>query len=186
MPYLLEGVLMEQEGIPASIIDSAAKQFGMPMGPLELGDSVGLDVCLYVGKILAGDDTSTVPHRLEKLVKDGKLGKKTGQGYYRWDKGKAIYGKSHDGEFNHQEIQNRLMLKYLNESVACLREEVIADRDQLDAAMIFGTGFAPFRGGPMHYISVTGATRLRSTMRELSEKYGDRFKADVGWSLVEE
>ncbi len=185
MPYLLEGVLMEQEGIPASIIDQAAKQFGMPMGPLELGDSVGLDVCLYVGKILAGDDATAVPHRLEKLVNAGNLGKKSGQGYYRWVKGKPVSGNNNIGEFDIQEIQDRLMLKYLNESVSCLREQVIADGDQLDAAMIFGTGFAPFRGGPLHYINVTGAADLRSTMVKLSEKYGDRFKPDEGWDLIE-
>lgn len=184
MPYLLEGVLMEQEGIPASAIDRAAKDFGMPMGPLELGDSVGLDVCLYVGKILAGDDSNAVPSSLENLVNTGRLGKKTGQGYYVWKKGKPVSGKGETGDYDVQEIQDRLMLKYLNEAVSCLREGVIEDRDQLDAAMIFGTGFAPFRGGPLHYIERISAQHCLTRMKALEARYGDRFMPDVGWEQL--
>ena len=73
------------------------------------------------------------------------------------------------------------MLRLINEAVACLREGVVEDKDLLDAGIIFGTGFAPFRGGPMHHMSLMGESTLYKRLVELEEKYGPRFKPDAGW-----
>jgi 3-hydroxyacyl-CoA dehydrogenase/enoyl-CoA hydratase/3-hydroxybutyryl-CoA epimerase len=181
MPYLLEAVLMEQEGIPAVVIDQAAKDFGMPMGPLELGDTVGLDVCLYVGKILSESLGGTVPDRLIKLVDQGRLGKKSGRGYYRYKDGKPQLPKKEVYTGNMQEIQDRLILRYINEAVACLDEGIVDNLDQLDAGMIFGTGFAPFLGGPLHYVQISGIDNTLQSLAALEERHGDRFKAHKGW-----
>lgn len=181
MPYLLEAVLMEQEGLPAEVIDQAARDFGMPMGPLELGDAVGLDVCLYVGRILASELGGEVPEQLEKLVNQERLGKKSGHGYYRYTKGKREIRKTVSFTGNLQDVQDRLILRYLNEAVACLREGIIDSKDHLDAGMIFGTGFAPFRGGPLHYVHSVGVETIRGRLTELEQKFGERFRADEGW-----
>lgn len=184
MPYLMEAVILESEGVPAVLIDQAATRFGMPMGPVELADTVGLDVCLHVAGILAGHFNEAVPDRLNKLVTDGKLGKKSGTGFYTYRKGKAVKPKVRGDSWNLEEITNRLVLRLLNESVSCLREQVVADRDLLDAGMIFGTGFAPFRGGPMHHIEAIGSDTLLQQLRDLQKLRGDRFAADAGWDSL--
>ena len=184
MPYLMEAVILESEGVPAVLIDQAATRFGMPMGPVELADTVGLDVCLHVAGILAGHFNEEVPERLKKLVAAGKLGKKSGAGFYTYKKGKAVKRRARGGSWNLEEITNRLVLRLLNESVSCLREQVVADRDLLDAGMIFGTGFAPFRGGPMHHIEAIGSDTLLRQLRDLQKLRGDRFIADAGWDSL--
>jgi 3-hydroxyacyl-CoA dehydrogenase/enoyl-CoA hydratase/3-hydroxybutyryl-CoA epimerase len=153
VPYLLEAVILHQEKIPAEIIDKAATDFGMPMGPLELADTVGLDICLHVGEILAETVGGSVPDTLAKDVKNGLLGKKSGKGFYSWKKGKPIKNSKLDWDGDAQQIQDRLINKLLNEAQKCLDEGLVEDADLLDAGTIFGTGFAPFRGGPMHYIA---------------------------------
>jgi 3-hydroxyacyl-CoA dehydrogenase / enoyl-CoA hydratase / 3-hydroxybutyryl-CoA epimerase len=184
MPYLLEAVLMEQEGLPVEVIDQAARDFGMPMGPLELGDAVGLDVCLYVGRILATEMCGEVPEQLEKMVTQGRLGKKTGHGYYRYNNGKREVRKTEPFAGSLQDIQDRLILRYLNEAVACLREGIIDSEDKLDAGMIFGTGFAPFRGGPLHYVHSVGVETIRARLDELEQQFGERFRVDEGWDKL--
>ena len=181
MPYLMEAVVLESEGVPPALIDAAATAFGMPMGPVELADTVGLDICLHVAEILAGHFNAEIPERLKRLVAAGKLGKKSGAGFYVYKKGKAIKPRARGGSWNREEITNRLVLRMLNESVSCLREEVVADRDLLDAGMIFGTGFAPFRGGPMHHIEAIGRDALLQQLQSLQKLRGDRFTADAGW-----
>lgn len=153
MPYILEGVTLFQEGVPVSIIDKAALDYGMPMGPLELADTVGLDICLNVGKILENKVGVALPTSLDDEIERGNLGKKSGQGFYKWSKkGKKteIGKKSWDG--NTDQIQNRLIEKLLLEAKKCLDEGLVEDQDLLDAGVIFGTGFAPFRGGPLQSI----------------------------------
>ena len=181
MPYLLEGVAMEQEGIPAADIDRAACEFGMPMGPILLADTVGLDICLSVARILAGHFKTEVPKRLADLVAMGSLGKKSGRGFYAYKKGKAVVSKKkmefHPGD----DTADRLMLRLLNEAITCLREGIVADGDLLDAGAIFGIGFAPFRGGPLHYIRTEGVEALRARLETLQARYGNRFAADPGW-----
>jgi len=142
-------------------IDKAMTNFGMPMGPITLADTVGLDVCLSVAKYLANYFNTPIPQKLVDLVAQHKLGKKTGEGFYHYDKnGKQI--KPNEPEYHQSldDISSRLILRMLNEAFACLREGVVANGDLLDAGMIFGTGFAPFRGGPIHYAKTEGIDEL--------------------------
>jgi 3-hydroxyacyl-CoA dehydrogenase/enoyl-CoA hydratase/3-hydroxybutyryl-CoA epimerase len=152
-PYLLQAFRLIDEGVAKETIDAAATQFGMPMGPIELADTVGLDICAAAGKSLAGEG-ATMPASLAKLVDAGKLGKKTGEGFYRWVKGKPHKGP--DGEVP-PDLANRLIEPYLDEAQKTVAEGIVADADLADAGLIFGTGFAPFRGGPMHYLAQRGA-----------------------------
>lgn len=182
MPYLAEAVVMESEGINAADIDAAATGFGMPMGPIALADTVGLDICLSVVENLSATTTVEVPQRLITLVNEGHLGRKTGRGFYHYKNGKPTDAKPSQASTRNSDIQDRLMLRLINEAVAVLREGVVEDRDLLDAGIIFGTGFAPFRGGPMNHIQLVGETNLYKRLVELEEKYGPRFKPDAGWN----
>ncbi len=153
MPYILEGVTAQQEGIPVAVVDKAAVDYGMPMGPLELADTVGLDICLHVGKILADTVEVTLPTTLDREVAAGKLGKKSGEGFYQWKNGKKQNTGKSDWNGDVDQLQQRLIEKLTNESQKCLDEGIVEDADLLDAGVIFGTGFAPFRGGPMQALN---------------------------------
>ena len=181
MPYLMEAMALLEEGVPLGVIDRAALDFGMPMGPITLADKVGLDICLSVAENLAVHLGSTVPKRLKTMVADGRLGVKSGQGFYRYQKGKPVIEKSEGDGHLVLDITDRLILRMVNESVACLQEAVIDDPDLLDAGMIFGTGFAPFRGGPMHYAEARGYADVMMKLQSLSEQHGERFKPYDGW-----
>lgn len=161
MPYMLEGINLMNEGVPMQAIDKAMTDFGMPMGPVALADTVGLDVCLSVAKFLTKFYHAPIPTQLTALVEQHKLGRKTGEGFYKYDKnGKQIKTEYTPYDKPLDDISNRLILCMLNEAFACLREGVVADGDLLDAGMIFGTGFAPFRGGPIHYAKSQGINEL--------------------------
>jgi 3-hydroxyacyl-CoA dehydrogenase/enoyl-CoA hydratase/3-hydroxybutyryl-CoA epimerase len=186
MPYLMEAVALAEEGATLEEIDIAATNFGMPMGPVELADKVGLDVCLSVAKNLTSHYGGHIPERLEELVKVGDLGPKSSRGFYQYKNKKPIRQKRHtSGKFSEQEIADRLILRMLNESVACLREQIVEDEELLDAGMIFGTGFAPFRGGIIHYAETIGFSQLTELYKSYEERYGDRFKADKGLDNLE-
>ena len=153
-PYLNQAIRMVEEGLGAETVDAAATRFGMPMGPIELADTVGLDICVAAGKSLAAASAATgrpatVPKKLEQLVAAGNLGKKSGRGYYEWREGKAVKGAP--GVVS-DELIERLIAPYLKEAQAVVAEGVVADADLADAGLIFGTGFAPFRGGPLNYL----------------------------------
>ncbi len=180
-PYMAEAMHLADEGVPLAEIDKAAEAFGMPMGPVELADSVGLDVGLHVSKVLGAAFDRPVPDTLQKMVDDGLLGRKSGQGYYLWEDGKAVKPAS-DGRNVADDIQDRLILPMLNEAVACLQENVVSDADLLDAGVIFGTGFAPFRGGPLNYAKERGTTSVVMRMNELAKAHGERFEPHSGWS----
>ena len=182
MPYILEAVTMVDEGIPPEVIDKAALQYGMPMGPIELADTVGLDICKSVANILSVALDMPLPDNL-KTLSDNKLGKKTGEGFYKYKSGKPIKNKNKSYS-NPQEVQDRLVLRLVNEATACLREGIVDDKDLIDAGVIFGTGFAPFRGGPLEYIRNTGIDKLSQTMEGLKNKLGNRFEKDDGWSML--
>ncbi len=159
-PYLMGAMARVDAGEDKEKIDAAARTFGMPMGPIELADTVGLDVCAHVGEILGlGDAVSGAA----QLVKDGKLGKKTGEGYYVWKDGKPE--KSDSQRFGSAELENlgrELVKPLIDEAEKAAEEGVVESRDLVDAGVIFGTGFAPFRGGPLHYrdeLSSEGAAR---------------------------
>ncbi len=182
MPYLLEAVTMVDEGIPIAAVDRAAVEFGMPMGPILLADTVGIDICLSVAEMLSGLLGVTVPDGLREMVGRGDLGKKSGRGFYRYDKcGRPLALK---GESGNTPIAERLILRLLNEAMACLREGVVADPDAVDAGMVYGTGFAPFLGGPMRYAEALGAAGVRESLRRLAEEYGQRFTPDPGWPEI--
>ena len=179
MPYLIECMQLLNEGYSAEVIDEAALSFGMMMGPVELADTVGMDVCLAVAENLTAHFGGTVPEKLRQMVRAGKLGRKSGEGFYRYKNGKPVKHKiSH--ATGYKEISDRLILRIVNEAAACLREGVVADSDLLDAGLIFGTGFAPFSGGPMHYASQFGHDKLNELFSRLETQHGERFKADTG------
>jgi 3-hydroxyacyl-CoA dehydrogenase/enoyl-CoA hydratase/3-hydroxybutyryl-CoA epimerase len=185
MPYLVEAVTLFEEGVSAEAIDKAALDFGMPMGPVELADTVGLDICFSVAENLAAAYGSTVPAVLGKYVNDNKLGKKSGHGFYKYKKGKPV--KDNDADLGDQKsIQNRLIFRLLNESAACIDEKIVDEIDLLDAGIIFGTGFAPFRGGPLNYCLQEGVDSITGSMSQYESKYGERFKPVKGWKLIKE
>ncbi|MBF8270135.1 MAG: 3-hydroxyacyl-CoA dehydrogenase, partial [Gammaproteobacteria bacterium] len=163
---------MIEEGVPAVQIDAAAVNFGMPMGPVALADSVGLDICLSVAENLAQTVHVSVPAGLRQLVADGHLGVKSGRGYYQYRRGRPVKSAADTATSGKVDLEDRLVLRLINECVACLRERIVGDPDLVDAAMVFGTGFAPFRGGPMQYAPA------------LEVQYGDRYKPDPGWAVL--
>jgi len=183
MPYLQEAMRASQEGISAATIDETAVRFGMPMGPVELADVVGLDVAHEVGEIIATELGREPPDlsRLQQLVTAKKLGRKSGEGFYTWKDGKPLKPPAGPAP---PELEDRLILALVNECVACLREKVVADADLIDAAVIFGTGFAPFRGGPLRYAQTRGIGAVVSRLQELAARYGPRFRPDEGWGLL--
>ena len=182
-PYMLEAMVMLSEGVKRETIDAAAVQFGMPMGPIELADTVGLDICLHVAETLkAGLDRPMpdVSHVLRDKVQMGQLGRKTGKGLYEWKKGEPV--KERDAPKPTPEMTDRLILPMVDVCVACLREGVVADSDTVDGAMIFATGFAPFRGGPMHYARTRGVAEIRQLLWQFAQRYGERFRPDPDWN----
>jgi 3-hydroxyacyl-CoA dehydrogenase/enoyl-CoA hydratase/3-hydroxybutyryl-CoA epimerase len=166
------------------VIDQAGTRFGMPMGPIELADVVGLDVVLNVGRVLARAFGREVPEILTKRVGDRKLGRKSGEGFYVWRDGRPIRPPGGRGAIP-DDLEDRLVLPMLNEAVAVLREGVVDDADLLDAGAIFATGFAPFRGGPLHYARARGIPAIIARLNQLSERYGARFRPDAGWSRLD-
>lgn len=184
MPYLMEAVVLAEQGVPLAAIDNAALNFGMPMGPIELADTVGLDICLHVAENLSQHLGGEVPERLRSMVKAGHLGRKSGQGFYEFKKDSAIKPAIPSGYSAPADTENRLIFRMLNEAVACLRDGVVDQADMADAGIIFGTGFAPFRGGPLHYIHQVGVKAMLHTLEQLQQRYGERFTPDAGWSKL--
>ncbi len=180
-PYMAEAMHLANEGVALAEIDRAAEAFGMPVGPVELADSIGLDVALNVSKVLGAAMNRPIPDGLEKMVADGLLGRKSGQGYYRWSEGKAVKPTA-DGIEVPADIEDRLILPMVNEAVACLHDGVVTDSDLLDGGVIFGTGFAPFRGGPINYAKERGTTAVVMSLNRLAKAHGDRFEPHSGWS----
>jgi 3-hydroxyacyl-CoA dehydrogenase/enoyl-CoA hydratase/3-hydroxybutyryl-CoA epimerase len=145
-PYMMAAMRAVDEGIAPETIDEAALAFGMPMGPIELADTVGLDIAMAVGKLLARDVAP--PKKLADLVAAGHLGRKTKRGFYDYASGKPA--KQSPGA-PPAGLAERLIEPFVDEAKRALAEGIVADADLVDAGAIFGTGFAPFRGGPLHY-----------------------------------
>ncbi|MDH5395486.1 MAG: 3-hydroxyacyl-CoA dehydrogenase family protein, partial [Gammaproteobacteria bacterium] len=184
MPYLTEAVTLFEEGVPITHIDKVAVDFGMPMGPIELADTVGLDICLKVAENLAETMPITVSEYLRKLVSNKTLGKKTGQGFYAFKKGKAIKPKVQANYLAPSDVEDRMVLRLLNETMACLREHVAETQNFIDAGIVFGTGFAPFYGGPLNYIKERGQNNVLMALEQLEKTHGERFKPDEGWTTL--
>ena len=184
-PYMLEAATAYAEGVPGAVIDKAAVKFGMPMGPIELIDTVGLDVAYGVGQELAPFLGLSIPPALATPPEPGKRGKKDGQGLYAWeqtDKGSKPKKPEVPKDYiAPDDLEDRLILPLLNEAVAALHDGVVADADLLDAGVIFGTGYAPFRGGPIQTIRETGVDVVLDRLKALQAKYGDRYAPRPGW-----
>jgi 3-hydroxyacyl-CoA dehydrogenase/enoyl-CoA hydratase/3-hydroxybutyryl-CoA epimerase len=190
-PYLAEAVRMVCEGEDVDYIDRALKRFGMPMGPLELLDQVGLDIGAHVASGLADviPDPGPTARRLTAMVEAGWLGKKSGQGFYVYEKGKK--GKpTHWGEAPSATppasvpekfatglslTESRLILPIINEAARCMEEHIVKEAWMVDLAMVLGTGFAPFRGGPLRLADNLGISNVVADMLALQETCGDRF-----------
>lgn len=185
MPYLMEAMKLYEEGVSPQTIDKAALDFGMPMGPITLADKVGLDICLSVAKILTQYFGGEIPQKLAQMVAEGNLGIKSGSGFYRYSKGKKLsQNDESQSKGSTQDITDRMILVMANEAVTCLQEKVVDDSDLLDVGMIFGTGFAPFRGGPVNYAKHRGVQQVVDKLKELQQRYGDRFAPAQGWSAL--
>jgi 3-hydroxyacyl-CoA dehydrogenase/enoyl-CoA hydratase/3-hydroxybutyryl-CoA epimerase len=185
-PYLHEAMHAAGDGIAIEAIDQAAVNFGMPMGPIELADVVGLDVILHVGEIITRELSRAEPAlvaRIREMVGQKNLGRKTGRGFYEWTEGKAR--KQPLSAPPPADLTDRLLLPLLNECVACLREGIVGDADLVDAGVVFGTGFAPFRGGPLNYARRRGVGQVVASLEQLAVRHGSRFTPDPGWSLLQ-
>ena len=153
-PYMMSAMQRLERGEPPELLDEAARTFGMPMGPIELADTVGLDVCAHVGRILGLDAGGS---RLERLVAAGKLGKKSGEGFYAWKDGKPVKAEKPYDKGLLDTLGRELVEPLIRECEKCRDEGIVDNADLVDAGVIFGTGFAPFRGGPLHYRATNGA-----------------------------
>jgi 3-hydroxyacyl-CoA dehydrogenase / enoyl-CoA hydratase / 3-hydroxybutyryl-CoA epimerase len=151
-PYMMAALQRLEQGEPKEKIDEAARAFGMPMGPVELADTVGLDVCASVGNILKLAPTGG--SKLDQMVAAGKLGKKTGEGFYVWKDGKPQKQQQPEKPWDKGELERlgrELVEPLIREAERVRDEKIVESADLVDAGIIFGTGFAPFRGGPLHF-----------------------------------
>lgn len=165
-PYMFAAMKRLEAGEDKERIDEAAKVFGMPMGPIELADVVGLDVCAHVGRILTGTTGET---ELDRMVKAGKLGKKSGQGFYTWTDAKPVRSDKSFDKASLDKLGRELVEPLIAECERCRDEGVVASADHVDAGVIFGTGFAPFRGGPLHYRASNPAKATAAPVKQAAE-----------------
>lgn len=184
MPYVTQALRAVEEGVPLEAIDAAAERFGMPMGPIELADVVGLDVLVSVGNVLNAQAMVAPPKVLARLIDQKKLGSKTGAGFYAWESGKPIKAPLQP-ESIPDDLEDRLILALVNEAVAVFREGLVEDADLVDAGVIFGAGFAPFRGGPIHYARDRGVANVVTRLRQLAAAHGAALEPDAGWQLLQ-
>jgi 3-hydroxyacyl-CoA dehydrogenase/enoyl-CoA hydratase/3-hydroxybutyryl-CoA epimerase len=183
MPYMLEALFAYEDGHAIETIDAAATNFGMPMGPIELADRVGLDVARHVAEILSQSIGSQAPATLGEMVDAGRLGVKSDTGgFYKYADGKPIRAK--DFAPPSAELTDRLILILINEAAACFSAGVVDDIDLLDAGVVFGTGFAPFTGGPICYARQCGRDDLMQRLGQLETRFGQRFRAHPGWDRI--
>ena len=177
-PYLTEALFAHNDGYALETIDRAAEDFGMPTGPVELADRVGLDVVLHAAESLGAASGEAVS-LLRRKVEAGELGVKSGAGFYRFRGNKAV--KSRRAALPDKDLQDRLILPLLNAAVACHADGVVDGPDLVDAGVIFGTGFAPFRGGPIQYARLRGIETIVRRMESFAASLGPRFAPHPGW-----
>ena len=175
-PYMNQALLCYMDGFSPETIDQAAKNFGMPTGPIELADRVGLDIALHVVKVFGGQP----PDILKTKVLAGHLGAKTGMGFYKFKNNRPEKSSSFDKPDSL--LTDRLMYSLINEAMSCFDDGVVDDIDLIDAAVIFGTGFAPFTGGPLNYAKQIGLKSVLDKLKSLEQSFGTSFKASSGWS----
>jgi 3-hydroxyacyl-CoA dehydrogenase/enoyl-CoA hydratase/3-hydroxybutyryl-CoA epimerase len=186
LPYMVESVSLLEEGHSVQTLDKAMKKFGMPMGPIELFDEVGIDVAYKVAKILREtmSDRMAESDLLDKLVMENRLGKKNGIGFYKYDGRKKVYdsaveefisvkGKS---DLTAEQLNQRMVYPMINEAARCLEDKISSSARDVDIGMIFGTGFAPFRGGLLKYADTEGLGKIIDTLGGFEKQFGGRFK----------
>ena len=181
-PYLMEALQLLEEGVAAEEIDASAVAFGMPLGPLALVDHIGLDIVLQMADTLnkaLPQAQAAVPQWLRDKLEQQQLGRKSGVNLDEHVAGE-VRRAAFDGEPDPQ-LQDRLLLPMLNACMQCLQEGIVDTADALDAAIIFATGFAPFRGGPLHYARQRGYANIASTLEQLAVQLGERFQPVRGW-----
>jgi enoyl-CoA hydratase / long-chain 3-hydroxyacyl-CoA dehydrogenase len=183
-----------KDGAPLEKLDRALKDFGMPVGPVTLADEVGIDVISHVANFLSSADlgvrmTGGDVSLMSNMVAKGWLGKKSGQGFYTYGKGKKAkktinpemqsYITSfvdRDLNLSEQEMQDRIISRFVNEAAKCLEDEIIENPVVGDIGLVFGTGFAPFRGGPFRYLDQVGVAKYVGMMNGFADKYGAQFE----------
>ena len=178
MPYLIEAVHLANGGNDVEHTDKLLRKFGMPMGPFRLIDEVGADVCQHVADDLLNRLDTKFPNSnlLRRMIEEGNLGKKSGQGFYKYSKGKSNgacdvpRNSTFRLQCENEEIVDRLILIMINEAVRCLEEEVVSSPKDVDFGMIMGTGWAPFRGGPIRYLDSVGSKKIAERLQELAKK----------------
>ena len=186
MPYLREALYLLEEGYALRDIDRAMRRFGMPMGPFEVLDEVGLDVAQKVAGVLtaAFPDRMSAAPALDKMVAAGRLGKKSGSGFYRERGGRRepdpgvaeLIGLDRQPRAGQADaLAERMVLAMINEGARCLEDGVVDTADTIDVAMIFGAGFPPFRGGPMRHADSVGLRQVESRIGALRAEKGERF-----------
>jgi len=185
LPYMVEAISLLEQGNTIQAIDKAMKRFGMPMGPIELFDEVGIDVAYKVAKILQQTmgDRMAESDILPRLVEAKRLGKKTAVGFYKYDGKKKVYDAEIDSfitiknpvKLDEDELVQRMVYPMVNEAARCLDEGIVMRPRDVDVGMIFGTGFAPFRGGLLKYADTIGLDEIVTTLKEFAEGYGTRF-----------
>ncbi|MDH3977577.1 MAG: 3-hydroxyacyl-CoA dehydrogenase NAD-binding domain-containing protein [Gammaproteobacteria bacterium] len=180
-PYMAEALELVSEGVALTHIDEAAVEFGMPMGPIELIDSVGVDVAQHVAEILSPVVGRHVSPELQKLISKERLGRKNGIGFYQYQDGKPVKPAATES-IKTAQIQERLIMSLVNEAAQCLADKVVDTPENIDAGVIFGTGFAPFRGGPLHYAKSCGIEVILDRLAALEGQFGERFRASDGWA----
>lgn len=187
-PYMAAAIELFRDGIPKEAIDKAAVHFGMPMGPVELADTVGLDVGMSVIKTVGIDPDGSKAKYMLDYVDAGKLGKKSGAGFYTWEKGQPKRDKDAASGYDLHALGLKLVQPYLDECAACAKDGVVANDDLLDAGMIFGTGFAPFRGGPLHYLRqrpAEDAKKADAPLQRPSHSQSDQQQSRSGKSAAD-
>ena len=194
-PYLNEAGHLLMEGTPIEAIDRTMTRFGFPVGPIALLDEVGLDVAAKGGGVMhqAFGERLTPADAIARMLADKRLGRKSGRGFYRYQDGKKagvdaevyrLLSISPSDRVSPQTIEQRLVYAMLNEAAACLQDGIVADADLVDAGVIFGTGFAPFRGGPLHYARSLGIDQVQARLLELAGRHGPRFRPSPGWQRL--
>jgi len=185
VPYMVEAIALLEEGNTIERIDSAMRHFGMPMGPIELFDEVGLDVAWKVAKILKAfmGERMAESEVLTRLLEAGRLGKKNGKGFYKYEGPKKEYDSSVEAFISakerlildEDEIVRRMIYPMVNEAARCLKAGIAQRPRDIDVGLIFGTGFAPFRGGLLRYADSIGLDKIIEELQRFSELFGARF-----------
>ncbi len=198
-PYMNEAAILLLAGEPIDKLDKALVEFGFPVGPMQLLDEVGIDVGAKIGPILQADlgERFAAPSAFDKLLADGRLGKKAGKGFYLYNKAKSkglaalVKGKSKgkqvdesiysligvtpSGKLSAEEIAKRCTYMMLNEAARCVDEGIVRNARDGDIGAIFGIGFPPFLGGPLRYIDKIGAVDLVNQLNQWASEHGERY-----------